>query len=101
MIRSILLKIKTEDTMGTVGESLVGAFQVAPGIAVNAETLMGWNVTHMRSGIAFVKWLDTKREAVRLARRLAELGNWDRPKSKLPKTLMAKGYSLCKEFCRG
>ena len=99
-MNKIRLKIKTSDFISVHVDGVVNAFAVAPGIAVNQEGL-DWNVTHMPSGVAFVKWLDTKRKAVKLAKQLAALGNWDRPKSKLPKTLLTNGYYLCKEFCRG
>ena len=69
----------------------VDAFQIAPGLAVHRDQHDGWTVTHIPSGLKLMDGLRHRSDAVDAAKAFASLGNWDRPQSKLPKSLLNRG----------
>ncbi len=76
---------------------------VAPGLAVHKAIdqdyfpiKTSWRVTHVRSGMALGKPVPTRKDAIAIAGRLAELGNWDVPESKLGKQMRQRASEIVK-----
>ena len=84
--------------IGPNGKKSIKATIVAPGLAVHSSLspIPSWEITHIRSGKAIGAGSATKKRAVLLAKALSELGNWDRPASKLPKGLIRSTRVLLK-----
>jgi len=90
------IKLDTHD----YGKVEVEVIVITPGLAIhhsiNTDTTFSrssWTVTHMRSGRALA-YRRTKEEAASVAQELAELGNWDSPRSRIPKWLKARGWAV-------
>lgn len=59
----------------------------------------GWNVTHMQTGFSVEKGLRTKKSAISLAKKLADIGCWDFDSvdgvKSIPADQLARIRSLC------
>lgn len=88
-------------TTGKYGKIEIEAEVIVPGLAVHhalhedmSFADSWWTLTHIRSGYALGNGKRTKREIMALAQKLSELGDWDKPRSKVDKSMLRQTKTI-------